>query len=375
MAAWEDLSMHEKHAFIKTAVKNGIKDLGSIRSKYNEYDDGEDIIDGGTLPEVEVVYNRNAMKIANNSSARFVQRINDQNRQTIKDWENPNAVATHKLGWATDDNGDAIVFPNVQEINGKLHDFTDPKYKHGEWDAFDRAIENNNYLRMTPEEAKWYTENYKKYAPEFDKYANGGNLYPDGEEYTAEDGATLLPEITVNGYRPIELYTYYPVISQFPFTGHSELYVPLNSHFMKPQELNPSLETVPFGAVDKRMDSKDYNLITNNCADATLGALNYMFGTKESPNLFTTPGDVQDFAIEKLGGKATELKDGRIKVVIPRNKDNYQVLTNKFIDWTLTQDDKTASIFNETQRIKANGGELDFLSKPFSYKPIPKVRY
>lgn len=40
MAKWEDLNMHERHAFIKEAVKNGIRDIKSIRDKYNEYADG-----------------------------------------------------------------------------------------------------------------------------------------------------------------------------------------------------------------------------------------------------------------------------------------------------------------------------------------------
>ena len=40
MAKWEDLNMHERHAFIKEAVKNGIRDIRTIRDKYNEYADG-----------------------------------------------------------------------------------------------------------------------------------------------------------------------------------------------------------------------------------------------------------------------------------------------------------------------------------------------
>ena len=45
------------------------------------------------------------------SKADFVKRLKQRNRQHIKDWASNN-IATHKLSWATDDNG-AIVFPSV----------------------------------------------------------------------------------------------------------------------------------------------------------------------------------------------------------------------------------------------------------------------
>ena len=48
--------------------------------------------------------------------------------------------------------------------------------------------------------------------------------------------------------------------------------------------------------------SKDYNLFTNNCSDATREALEKTFNKKVNPFLFTTPGDVQDFALEELRG-------------------------------------------------------------------------
>ena len=32
------------------------------------------------------------------------------------------------MGWATDDKGNAIVYPQVQNINGTLIDFSNPKF-------------------------------------------------------------------------------------------------------------------------------------------------------------------------------------------------------------------------------------------------------
>ena len=65
---WDKLSMKEKAAFIRTAVKNGIYNLDDIRNRYNKFAEGGHIYDGtteesqqmeptfwgGTLPEVEI---------------------------------------------------------------------------------------------------------------------------------------------------------------------------------------------------------------------------------------------------------------------------------------------------------------------------------
>ena len=59
----------------------------------------------------------------------------------------------------------------VQEINGSLHDFSNPKYNHKKWDALDNAINKGDTLIMTPDQAKWFTENYKNFYP---KFRNGG---------------------------------------------------------------------------------------------------------------------------------------------------------------------------------------------------------
>ncbi len=69
--------------------------------------------------------------VNNRSNADFVNRLKqDNNRQTIPDWKIKGNVTTHKLGYAENAKGQAIVFPAVQNINGKLYDFTNPKYKH-----------------------------------------------------------------------------------------------------------------------------------------------------------------------------------------------------------------------------------------------------
>lgn len=156
---------------------------------------GEKVYEAGKiLPEVVVTADDPIKKLVEDVNARsnadFVNRAKDPNRTWIQDWENKNKIATHKLSWA-EDNGKVIVFPEVQNINGKLHDFTDPKYNHGKWDALDSAIERGDTLQMTPEQAKMYTENYKKYYPK-GKTFDCGKPLPKYDEGT--DDKTYLPE-------------------------------------------------------------------------------------------------------------------------------------------------------------------------------------
>ena len=138
--------------------------------------------DGGPLDSLVADINRR-------SKADFVQRLLDSNRDYIQDWESDN-IATHKLGWATDDKG-AIVFPNVQRINGKLYDFTDPKNKREKWDALDSAIERGDTLRMTPAQAEEFTKTYKKYYPKGKTFkAFGGDLLTHDAEW--DNGVTVI---------------------------------------------------------------------------------------------------------------------------------------------------------------------------------------
>ena len=103
----------------------------------------------------------------NNKNIDFVNRLKDPKRKFITNWENPKQIATHKMSWATDENGKAIIYPQVQNVNGQLVDFTNPKYK--KWDGFDNAVQQGDTIQTTPELAQQYTINYKKFYPQFNK--------------------------------------------------------------------------------------------------------------------------------------------------------------------------------------------------------------
>lgn len=98
-------------------------------------------------------------RINNTSNANFVSRLKDPNRQVIK--LGPGKIGTHLMGYITEDNY-AIVFPQIQEVNGKLRKLPIKK-------AIKRAISTGDTLHMTVPEAEWFTTNYKQYYPNFDE--------------------------------------------------------------------------------------------------------------------------------------------------------------------------------------------------------------
>jgi hypothetical protein len=166
MNRWDDLSLQEKNQLLGIYASKGYTDLASIISHYNTFQAG------GYVNEKDPVLKDRKPK------ANFYQRLLDANRQTIPNWENrinnQNNVTTHKMSWATDDDGTAIVYPEVQEINGKLYDFTDPRNKEGKWAAYDRAVQTGDTIQMTPEQANFWTQHYKEFYPF--NYADGGSL-------------------------------------------------------------------------------------------------------------------------------------------------------------------------------------------------------
>ena len=157
---------------------------------------------GGSFKS-QVVKGQNGLKLIesvnNRSKANFVQRLNNSERQHIQDWETPNKIATHKMSWATEGEK-AIVFPMVQEINGSLHDFSNPKYNHKKWDALNNAISKGDTLIMTSDQAKWFTENYKNFYPKFKK--GGGVSFKSDKSMRQESDNTYVEKPKVE--EPIE---------------------------------------------------------------------------------------------------------------------------------------------------------------------------
>ena len=112
----------------------------------------------------------------------WVRRLKDSFREYIPDWEFEGNKVTHKLAYVKD-RGKIKVFPVIQELDGELYDFSDPKYEHEKYDVLDSADKNNDIVIFDNEDdAKWFTKHYEEFYPTFDKYAKGGkfNIIPEG---------------------------------------------------------------------------------------------------------------------------------------------------------------------------------------------------
>ena len=128
---------------------------------------------------------------------RFIQRLSEPARgiNFIDDEGQPN-IGSHYLESANN-----IVYPRIQEINGKL------KFLNSE-DAYNTALKTGNYLKFnSEEEAIDFGKGYKQGWPEFFKdhdektvieYKNGGsiNVIPEGALHARKNNLTEInPEL------------------------------------------------------------------------------------------------------------------------------------------------------------------------------------
>ena len=124
------------------------------------------------------------IEYAKKENPRFIQRMSEPPRGIdFVDDEGKQVRGSHYMEWSTDDNGNAIIYPRIQEVDKELKFFNSS-------DAYNRAIENKNYLIMTPEEAKLFFAEDPKYGtayksgwPQFfGKFQQGGsiNVIPEG---------------------------------------------------------------------------------------------------------------------------------------------------------------------------------------------------
>lgn len=139
--------------------------------------------EGGTIDWQPIIEYQNGGKTrsieeliedAKQKNPRFIQRLLEPARGIPLEDGN---YGSHLMTWNTDDEG-AIVYPEIQEIDGELVHIKDNPLR--------RAFDNKNVLFMSPEEAELFTKEYKKYFPKFfkefqEKYNPSDNL-PDYRE-------------------------------------------------------------------------------------------------------------------------------------------------------------------------------------------------
>lgn len=180
---WSDLTLKErKQIYDAVRAENPNASYFDIKSQFDSIPEYED---GG----------KRIVDYVNSNNVNFVNRLKNPFRQTINDWETQyinkyvpnvndkfelvyNSKATHKLSAWEGEEGRGLIVPNVQEINGKLVDFTRPPYNDRE--ALRQAFKTGDFVETdTYNDAEWYTQNYKKYYPSFED--GGKKIMPPKE--------------------------------------------------------------------------------------------------------------------------------------------------------------------------------------------------
>ena len=125
------------------------------------------------------------IEYAKQQNPRFIQRLSEEPRGVkFTDDVGNEAEGSHYL----ESRGEYVI-PRIQEVNGELQFFNSQ-------DALNNAIETGNYLKLNPEEAIVFAEQYKQGWPDFfKKFKNGGSVgnsdIPEIEETTQKN---VIPE-------------------------------------------------------------------------------------------------------------------------------------------------------------------------------------
>lgn len=179
-----DMAQSFSDAF-RDAENKGLKEFewNGERYKVERKEDG-----GKVSSELDITPSekriREIVNMVNGSDANFVKRLKQKNRAYLNDWEHEGSIATHKMAVEIDEDGKTYMYPMVQEINGYLHDFTNPRYNAGNFDALRWAKKNNDVVEFDDIlEALWFSENYKDLGI-YPKFENGG---PVSEKSTKQN--------------------------------------------------------------------------------------------------------------------------------------------------------------------------------------------
>lgn len=153
----------------------GGEEPNKVFKQQENFKDRNKIKDDGTKKKALGGDIKQTLNKVNSSKADFVKRLKDGNRTSITDWADENSIATHKLGVGTDAKGNNYIYPEVQNIKGKLVDFTRPPYK----DTAGRqsAEERRDTVRVNSiNEGVEFTKKYKDHYPNFNKKKAMGGL-------------------------------------------------------------------------------------------------------------------------------------------------------------------------------------------------------
>lgn len=277
---WNELSMKDKAAVMKVAINNGVTDLNDIKNKFE---------DGGYFDYMDKLAKKKAKDWGENEDEVLIRMLNDNTYNYKAFYDNDREAALKMLTEDPEahfsDVGKTVYHPtfsNESIYSGKVSDYNPRGTIGGRW------VNGNEYR---PSYSQVLNKDFDFIETEKYLRENNNGEYIDWYYFDIYDKAKEKEN------EPAVLNTFYPIISMYPRTGHSSLAV---SGLVPNYYGDAQVGTI---SINKGARNKDYNLVTNNCSDATRCALEKAFDKEIDPFLFTTPGDVQDFALTELGGK------------------------------------------------------------------------
>lgn len=372
---WSDLSFKEKKQ-IYDSIKAQNPDTTYLDIK-SQFDSIPAYEDGG----------KRIVDYVNSNNVNFVNRLKNPFRQTINDWETQyinkyvpnvndkfelvyNSKATHKLSAWEGEEGRGLIVPNVQEINGKLVDFTRPPYNNRE--ALRQAFKTGDFVETdTYNDAEWYTQNYKKYYPSFE---DGGKkvtppkelgLTPGTPEYYKRQqqisgkASTVQPEayITPAGYVK-DAINFVEDLSNGDYTGAA---------------VDAALNIIPWGVGKtlKKFKSKVGRLIEGTDEYATSSYAEPFTPTITKPTkVKRTPSGERNYNPAKppkdIEAQAAMLQDTWYREAVNKNQYSNEILRS--VDQALYPDEDTRKLVREID--KAYNTNYEKAYSDIAYKEI-----
>ena len=192
-----------------------------------------------------------------------------------------------------------------------------------------------------------------------DKLYKQGDIYNVNPMIAEEYSDKVVPKLQGGkgyAYAPITLETYIP-FSRNPYklTGHSSIRFPDNNYISKGGEDNT------------------YNLLTDNCADATSEALAYIYNIPKPSGIgITTPWGIQEWALSHIQGAKKNYnneKGGITRVMLPivnpeqykRYKEVSESFKNYYNSEKFKENNAKYPHFNESYKVRKSiehAGEL-----------------
>lgn len=372
---WSDLSFKEKKQ-IYDSIKAQNPDTTYLDIK-SQFDSIPAYEDGG----------KRIVDYVNSNNVNFVNRLKNPFRQTINDWETQyinkyvpnvndkfelvyNSKATHKLSAWEGEEGKGLIVPNVQEVNGKLIDFTRPPYNDRA--AIEQAFKTGDFVETDSYgDAEWYTQNYKKYYPSFE---DGGKkvtppkelgLTPGTPEYYKRQqqisgkASTVQPEayITPAGYVK-DAINFVEDLSNGDYTGAA---------------VDAALNIIPWGVGKtlKKFKSKVGRLIEGTDEYATSSYAEPFTPTITKPiKAKRTPSGERNYNPAKppkdIEAQAAMLQDTWYREAVNKNQYSNEILRS--VDQALYPDEDTRKLVREID--KAYNTNYEKAYSDIAYKEI-----